>query len=388
MKKLIFIGLLFFVSFCAREEIDLPEEIATLENLVVVSGDQEPLHKLEPKRQVTFGDSEQVIIGQLSTATIDRNGNVYIGDSRKNMIHSYTPDGIYSGSIGREGGGPGEFRLLIYIGTNESHLYAFDLNSYRISVFELESHEFVHSFIIPFIPEIISGTFSHPMSFYLPNNKNQILISFSVSPMARDSEDDGDPVLYGKLLNIDSLTFEEGRIYEVPTPERIVHRDDSGMVTLAPDYKRSSHVKITDEYILSAWNEHLLFKFHDYNGNYKKALYYPVNRIPIDKNEIIRSYDESSNLVQRLIRNDHIPDFYPAFKRSILDDENRIWVATYTDDLDILNWKIFTFEGDLFASFDWPDSISIMQIQNGFVYTIETDEDTGVREIVKYSYRD
>lgn len=389
MRLLWILCLAVLVSFCTQQKTDIPEEFKSLENLVVIPGDSQPLRIMEPKRSTSFGDNEDVIFGRISSTAIaiDDEGNTYIGDSIKNTIHIFTADGIYNGSIGREGDGPGEFRGIAAVKVYGHQIYVMDSRSYRITVFDISSKEIVESFNIPFTAELVSGTVAIPGNFHLTPDRNHILIVFDIAYMASESEDTGDPVLFGKLFNINTLTFEDGRVYEVPPRESVIHRDGSGrMVIFTPEYKRNSHILFSDNLILSAWNEHLLFKFHDYNGNYKKALYYPVSKMSIDKNEILRSYDGRGELSERLIRNDNMPDFYPAFKHAITDDENRLWVALYTEKLDYVNWKALTPTGELFSSFIWPTIRSIVKIKDGFIYTLETDDETGIQEVVKYSF--
>jgi hypothetical protein len=55
-------------------------------------------------------DDEDVLIGVISSIVVDDNGNVYMLDAQLSQIYVFTSDGAYVRTIGRDGGGPGEFR--------------------------------------------------------------------------------------------------------------------------------------------------------------------------------------------------------------------------------------------------------------------------------------
>ncbi|MBD3278879.1 MAG: hypothetical protein GF388_11320 [Candidatus Aegiribacteria sp.] len=58
---------------------------------------------------VEMGDSSYVF-GQIIEVAEDGEGNVYVLDSSTMNIRKYSPDGIFIGSAGRQGTGPGEFQ--------------------------------------------------------------------------------------------------------------------------------------------------------------------------------------------------------------------------------------------------------------------------------------
>lgn len=57
------------------------------------------------------GDDEDVLFGVITDVIADRDGNFYLLDSQLREIQVYAPDGENLRTIGREGEGPGEFRM-------------------------------------------------------------------------------------------------------------------------------------------------------------------------------------------------------------------------------------------------------------------------------------
>lgn len=365
---------------------DIPEEIKSLENLTLVESDQGPIHDITFELRAQFGDSEDAVIGRYTALTADEHGTVYIGDDGMVTVHVFTPDGNYAGSIGRDGEGPGEFRRVRDIKADNRHLYVMDTRSYKMTLFDIETGDVVHSFTIPFEPTFASGTVSTPSGFYLTEEENEIIVIFNNAIMGRESDDDNKPVLFGRLFNIETLTFQEGRVYEFPDNERLVHRDGGGNIAvISPDYKRSSHILFAGTSLVHAWSEEVLFKFYDLNSNYEKAIYLPADKIPVNKKDYTDKYDKLGEPWRSMIRNDDIPDFYPALKKALIDDEERIWAGLFTEEMDITEWNVISADGSLLATFEWPDNQSIMAVKNGFVYALETDPETELQKVVKYS---
>lgn len=365
---------------------DIPDEIKILEHLTLVTVDQGPLHDINLDPIVHFGDSEDFFISRFTVIAVDDPGNVYIGDGGTNTVHIFSPDGNYTGSIGREGEGPGEFRSLADIKIYNHWLYVMDTRTYRITKFVLESGDVANIFDIPFEPTFASGTVAIPSGFYLTEADNEIIIRFNNAIMARETDDDIKPVLFGRIFNTYTHTFNEGRVYEFPDNERLIHREASGnLLIISPDYMRSSHIIFANDYFIHVWDEHALFKFYDLNRKYMKAIYLPFDKVKVDKNEIIQIYDDAGEPLRSMVRNDKIPDFYPVLKKTLIDDENRIWAGLFTEQEDKIQWKLISNDGSLIASFEWPHNLNIMKVKNGYVYALETDPETALQILVKYS---
>lgn len=60
-------------------------------------------------------DDEEVLFGVITDIIAGPNGNFYMLDSQLNEVQVYSPDGAYQRTIGREGEGPGEFRMAFNI---------------------------------------------------------------------------------------------------------------------------------------------------------------------------------------------------------------------------------------------------------------------------------
>lgn len=57
------------------------------------------------------GEEDEVVFGIIGEVVRDRRGITYLLDNQLKLIHVIAPDGKYSGTVGREGEGPAEFRM-------------------------------------------------------------------------------------------------------------------------------------------------------------------------------------------------------------------------------------------------------------------------------------
>ncbi|MDR8393825.1 hypothetical protein NC796_21915 [Aliifodinibius sp. S!AR15-10] len=79
-----------------------------------------------------------------------------------------------------------------------------------------------------------------------------------------------------------------------------------------------------------------------------------------------------------------LPDRWPALHTMLIDDENRLWIATIVDDREVYRWWVLSEEGKLLARFDWPRDHPIEDVKNGNLYSVETSEKTGERNVIRY----
>jgi hypothetical protein len=110
---------------------------------------------------------------------------------------------------------------------------------------------------------------------------------------------------------------------------------------MAADYKRSSHLLMNDSSnIIYSWTEELLFKFYDADGVYQKAVYVPYEKAPLNRNEVLAEYADVEEPWISMIRNDDMPDTWPAFSKMVTDDKGRIWVSLITSDPETYTWLV------------------------------------------------
>lgn len=375
--------------------MNLPNHVDEPDNLVVYSPDAEPVKNIQIVQEVSFGDTDDVIIGRLGRTTVDDQGRVYIADASQQVIHVFLPDGSYLTQIGREGSGPGEFRQISKMQVQSNQLFVHDANQHRIVVFSMSDTgenpadiaRYSHN--VNLSPEhwrhVESLSRAHPNQFYVWD-EHTFLIGFE-----RMLSMDERYVSYylldmnGSLVSDELLELRDANFYSQVMNE-------TPHVFLVP-FTRKPVLAIGNGRIHSAYSDEFLVRSHGAEGEYLGAFYYPKDVLNFERDKVMGQLSEFN---QRLLQNVTFPDTWPVLDKMFVDEENRFWIANVSDDEEHLSWWILDEEGLFLAEFSWPgyrmgryyqnrNPKDIEEIRNGSFYTRETD-DSGLERIVRYSF--
>lgn len=372
-----FVFTIFFNSCSEKPQAEIPGSLAVLENLAIYSIENEPNSTIELIEETTYGDIGDVVIGSVVGVLTDSNGRVFIGDYNANKIHVYHSDGSYLSSIGREGDGPGEFRRISQIRIGSELIHVFDWNQRKIDAFSLETLRLVHTTLLDFEDESnadISGWMVN--SFYLLNDGNYI-VQFYIPSRPDNIDEEKTHRLY--KISTDGRILSD-IILELPVGESLV--DIERPFIMEAPYSRKALVTISGENLYKLWTEYLAIKKFGINGEYKSAFYYPVEKSPLDRSQILELFDHE--MIRQVIQNTTLPDSWPTAHDFLIDDDNRFWISRIIDDRKLYEWWILEPNGELINRFVWPRNRSIRQIKNGYLYSLNTEDETGEQEIVKY----
>jgi len=382
MKKIIvtFLVIPLFLAACSgAPDMDIPEEIASLENLTFIEANAEPMHSINLTPAASYGETEDAIIGRMGEFSVDESGRVFLADISQQVIHVFNQDGEWLAQMGGEGEGPGEFRRIGPVKVGNGLLHAVDQNLRRITRYELESLEF-HS-TVSLNADSAPVEYSFPYDYHVRPDGTYLV--FFTGPFT--NEDSTDDMVWQSAV-LDSEGKYETDIYlEVRANEWIVDSSEDFIRAFPPPYGRKSLTSMTPDGVLyHAWSERVLVKSYDNSGEYIGAVYYPYQAVTLDRSDALEAYSDWDDRIQTVLRNQNMPETWQAFDLMHVDDQKRIWVATVTEDRDLYEWIVLSEQGEFLGVFDWPRTRQIQAVKNGSVYTRETDEETGLQEVVRY----
>lgn len=156
---------------------------------------------------------------------------------------------------------------------------------------------------------------------------------------------------------------------------------------LAP-FTRGSLFAISDSGIMyTAWTEELLIKKYGHNGIYQAAFYYPVIKSPLTISKI-----RMSDWKKRVVKKNLEHNTWPALNTMEIDNENRLWVSTITENDSTFDWWVLNENGELLAKLHWhgqrddrsPGHKPLIRIKNGHFYDRERDVRNGIDRIKKF----
>lgn len=376
-----------YTGCAVGDEANIPQHVKSLDSLTIYPADAQPVREIQLIREQTFGSSDEVLIGTLGGMAVDESNRVLIADPEQHTIHIIQPGGNYLTHIGRQGRGPGEF-VSVFPTIISNRLFVYDALQGRVSVYWLDPIELSHTLnlnqVIPDSTEELSG-------LRLPNlfvrDDGKFLVSFE--PLFRTP-----PTSSGQkidhLRRIYYIMDDKGNIIS----EKIFQQRANIWLTARIDgriqkatgfsFLGKSLIAVSENgHIFSAWSKDFLIEVRDPNGEYLRAFYYPYNNLPLTQKMVLKS-QEDSEYRQRIIRQNDLPETWPALNSMLIDDENRLWVSSIVEDFEVYEWWVLKDTGELLARFTWPRNKSIEEVKNGYLYARETDEETGLQQIVRY----
>jgi hypothetical protein len=401
--------ILLLLTNCSPQEEEKPERFPKLSNLTVIPADIQPENTIQLQRDTSYGSTTDLLIDKIGSIAVDDSGRVYFTTGGPNGIHIFNPDGQYLTHIGRKGRGPGEF-MHDYPGIHiiSDRLYAIDLLSYRISAFSVDSLKLIRTISINPTNKIkaLDDYYIHQI---IPEEDGTFLVSFK--KFLREVSD------LPEGMKIDTLTRryypmdKEGSLI----PKQVLKIQDQPVV-IGSIFQNIGPVSLNffskplvtvsnDGSIYAAHSKDFLIKKYRPDGEYLRAFYHPYQNVSLTRETALGGSNASiSRLIpamsgegmsesmiqkmmnnrQRLIRQIDLPPNWPALNDLLVDDENRLWLSTIVEDFEIYEWWLLEETGELIAKFEWSRDKPIKLVRNDYIYTRETEEETGLQTIVKY----
>ena len=136
------------------------------------------------------------VFGEIGGMTQDSAGRVYVLDQQAQEIRVFAPDGSYVRTIGRRGGGPGEFRGAFGVVFDRSNnLWTLDVNNARYTLFNdagvlLRSfHRNAGGVVYPFLGGVDERgvVYDVVMSSVQPGIANVSFVPFDSTAAGKDS---------------------------------------------------------------------------------------------------------------------------------------------------------------------------------------------------------
>ncbi len=384
----------FIFLGCTTEKsgpFDIPSEILEMENITIYS--PEEIAKTDTVRlinEVSFGDTDDLFIGRILGFQVDKNSRVYINDGahEARTIHVYEPDGTYIKSLGDYGEGPGEFRSPGILRLYSDKLYVYDFELNRLTSYSIHSLELLETY--QFDPNMIEGAEAIKgmrLSDYYVLNENTLIVGFK-RPQKYFEEKPGSYHYFKTDIAFNKLgkeVFDQLAVLEA-------WGEFNGMriMKMFPFFEKPMRTVSASGRIFTANSSDFLIKEHSLEGNIIGGFYYPSKKESVTRSDALSA---SNMMTREIARNTDLPQSWPVLTSFFTDDDERIWVSTFTKNDHEIQWWILQPSGELIARFVLPGNrysdprISnniINMAHNGYFYSRETNDETGTERVVKY----
>jgi len=140
------------------------------------------------------------------------------------------------------------------------------------------------------------------------------------------------------------------------------------------------------------YTENVKIDVNNTSGEQVQTFEHPFDNRTFSKSKVLERYTETDYMSQlgdgvalKMIREaNNLPEEWPALETMFFDDENRLWISTIVEDNDVYEWWILKKTGEVITKFEWQCDHPIEDVRNGKLYARETDEETGLQQIIRY----
>ncbi len=417
MKKFnIFLFLFIFCISCSEtgepgKEKNLNDHLGVeaLKNAIEirdsVKDEREDLEIKFEQSQV-YGTTDEIIVGNISSFTVDSLSRVLLADRSQTRIHVFQYDGTFLTSIGRQGKGPAEFAAIspntiiteygnqLFV-PNYANSYNFFPNS--VQVFSLEDLSFSHTVNVVAenrneYEDELDGYF--PVRAF-PRNDGNFVIAYRRMP--NEYKDDDSYIRYfiqsGKARILSGPILEQKDLKYLTHEVLNVEMPYTALQTFS-FLGKSLFAMSDDGFMFTARTEEFTIDALDPDGNHVRTISHSIKPVNLNRRELVKRYEQQKSsplgegVLSAMIKNtDQIPDVWPVLNDLLIDDENRLWVSTIVEDFEIYEWWVLKETGEVITKFEWPRVKLIKEIRNSAVYTLETEEETGLQQVVRYGFK-
>jgi len=379
--------LILFASCTSKSGQEIPQHLLGYDNLTIYDEGAVAAAAIHIKKKAHYPGEDHIHFASIHAIDVDREGNVYIAEIADGStgIYVFSDDGSYIGQTGRDGDGPGEFRGLMDIHVSGDTLYTLDMSLNRIQIFSLPDRTLAdiimydtRGLVTDPLPGLIPQI-EYPLQF-LKARDASILISFVRSNSTIDT-------LLVHQVNYDG-EFGKRDILKIRHAEWLGAPDLPHRIP-ALFLERGFLQMSAGNNVITANGNEILIKEFDGDGVYQRAFYHPFNNRTLHSSEIHAMYgteDDLSGIIQRILSYNALPSAGPAFDAMIVDDENRIWIATIVDDREERKWWVMDRDGKLHSKFRWPAGREIKKIAKGSIYALDTDPETHEETVGRYVF--
>ncbi|MFC1529221.1 6-bladed beta-propeller [Gemmatimonadota bacterium] len=268
--------------------------------------------------------AEPYIFENIRDIHLDSDGRIYILDDRARQVRVFDPGGNHVYTVGRQGEGPGEFRMPIGMTSDpDGNLWVVDVMSSRFTVLSPDGNllNTIRREIVGFSARW-QGAFSSDGALYEPGS--------SIDPDTGSSSN-----FYIRQVLQDGGLIETGR-YELPdfdTPFYLVEFQGGAMSLPIPFSPQPGWVYDGKGGIWVATGDQYRFWHQSLSGTRTRIVELQREPIAVTESDRAEAHDDIEQYLRRVaggvdqIDFSKIPRHKPAHGPIILDDQGYIWVV-------------------------------------------------------------
>jgi sugar lactone lactonase YvrE len=309
------------------------------------------------------------MFGNVGSLEVDDRGRIYVFDTQANELRVFGPSGEHVRTIGRQGGGPGEFESVIGMAWGpEGRLWTVDPGNARISLFDtlgtyLTSHRTIGNYIISPWP----GGFDAAGNFY----------NYGIDT---EAEPDDRMVLVrydASMEPVDSVRLPrrqgEGEFFTL--------RSENSIMQSTIPYTGGFRWRLVPQQQIwfADLSEYRIYQ-RTMAGDTVRVISREYDHLPVTEADIDAAIERLDWFTRQggKIDRTRFPSTKPALNTFFSDDVGRMWVSPVTDEEDTGRiWDVFDPDGRYLGQITLPFTLvryPIPLFRDGMIYGVTEDE--------------
>jgi len=382
MKRSFFVMFILIVLFCTAYSKSQKSNVKVemIDGVECIHNTEVPLH---PNKTVNFIEDlsisgedmdGNIILFNPRLSLVDDNENIYISESKDQVIKVFGSDGRYIKTIGAKGSGPGEFQSISYLAvTKDGALVVMDSTARRTSFFD-SSGQFLKSF---------KWRMGY-INFIMIKSSSYIVAESAYSGIIKNG------FFYVKEFDFDG---KEVRSYgEFTAPEVLIIRQGNAINYAIPPVSHHS-ILVGDqdrELFYHCLNNKFMIEVYDTSGKLIRKIDRPYEPVPFTKKDAAEYraiYDRGgTDVIMKAIEDMNMPKVKSIVSRMYVDDKSNLWVRTNEikeeEGITLTAFDIFDPDGYYYAKV-WIEFAPHI-FKKGKMYRMDTDQDTGYQTLKRY----
>jgi 6-bladed beta-propeller protein len=276
-------------------------------------------------------DGTPAELGEPRSLAVDAQGRIYVVDSKPAAIKVFTPDGKLVRSIGREGEGPGEFRVG-FIAVRDDHLVLHDPRLSRTSVWDTAGN-FIRSW--------------HSACCYWTDiqiDRNELIyVPSPGSPKDKESQSRGTPYVRWTMEGVSKDTVwvpkgETEKYWRVTTGGTGGSKGKMMMVTTIPFMPTQIHALHPDGGLVYAWTGSYSIVRSITGGDSARVFGRAWTPEPLTnaqrraevESRIKQAGENWGDATRNAFKLEDVPAKLPAFLNLRVDPSGRVWARRFS----------------------------------------------------------
>lgn len=382
---------LFFGCRPKDQQTIVPDYILEMSDVTILSEeDYKNTGSIKLIRDQVFGDTDDVYIGRIREFITDESNRLYVIDSAHGAraIHVYAPDGSYITNVGRMGEGPGEYLNPCCLKVRSNRLFVYDHGLARLTVYTLDTFEVVKT--VTMDPGQLAGSSQldeKVFTNYYYLDDETLLLAY-IKPQKYFETKSGSIHYFTADKSFQQLKKEilvQDQILEVWGKWR-EHR----VMKYFPFYSKPLITVTPAGRIFYADSKDFLIRELNKEGDKIGGFYIPLPWVSLNREE---AFSDVSDMEKDIANNAILPDRWPILKSIWSDESDLLWISTFTEVEDELDWWVIEPDAKSLATFSRSGNRNAYPLFNGrtfkhirgdYFYTLEDDTETGLQAVVRY----